>query len=123
MARGEALFVNHCAVCHQPPEDQPPPPDRLADYPKLPGDTLVLGRDPTTVIRVLLEGAQSPTTSHEHTTYSMPSFAALNDSEVADLATYVRNAWGNQASPVTPSQVEFLRRAIAREPQVFTVPQ
>ncbi|HEX4104817.1 MAG TPA: cytochrome c [Rhizomicrobium sp.] len=123
MARGEAVFVNHCAICHQSPQNQPQPPDRLADYPQLPGDTLVLGRDPTTVVRIILEGALSPVTTHEHTTYSMPSFAALSNRDIADVATYLRNAWGNHASPVSPSRVRDLRRAIAGEPQVFTVPQ
>ncbi|HUO03514.1 MAG TPA: cytochrome c, partial [Rhizomicrobium sp.] len=123
MAHGEAVFVNHCAICHQPPAGERAPPDKLADYPALPGDTLVLGRDPTTVVHILLEGAQSPVTTHEHTTYSMPSFAALSDQDIADVATYVRNAWGNRASPVAKSQVHALRRAIASEPQVFTVAQ
>lgn len=123
MARGQVLFMNHCTICHEPPEDERQPPDQLADYPQLAGDTLVLGRDPTTVVHILLEGAQSPVTSHEHTIYSMPSFAALSDSEIADLATYVRNAWGNRGSSVSTSQVRDLRQAITSEPQVFTVPQ
>jgi mono/diheme cytochrome c family protein len=120
MAHGEALFVNHCAICHQ---TQPQQTDRLADYPELAGDTLVMGRDPTTVVRILLEGAQSPVTTHEHTTYSMPSFSALSNRDIADVATYLRNAWGNRASPVDRSRVRDLRRAIASEPQVFTVPE
>lgn len=123
MARGEALFVNHCAICHQPPQDEPQPPDRLGDYPELAGDTLVLGKDPTTVLRIILEGAQSPVTAHEHTTYSMPSFAALSDGEIADVATYLRNSWGNHAAPAAESKVRDLRQAIASEPQVLTVPQ
>jgi mono/diheme cytochrome c family protein len=53
----------------------------------------------------------------------MPSFAALSNRDIADVATYLRNAWGNHASPVSPSRVRDLRRAIAGEPQVFTVPQ
>jgi mono/diheme cytochrome c family protein len=75
------------------------------------------------VVRIILEGALSPVTTHEHTTYSMPSFAALSNRDIADVATYLRNAWGNHASPVSPSRVRNLRRAIAGEPQVFTVPQ
>ena len=120
MAHGEALFVDHCAICHQTPPQQT---DRLADYPELAGDTLVMGRDPTTVIRILLEGAQSPVTTHEHTTYSMPSFSALSDRDIADVATYLRNAWGNHASPADQSRVRDLRRAIASEPQVATLAQ
>ena len=40
----------------------------------------------------------------------MPSFAwKLTDAEIADVATYVRNSWGNQASAVRETQVEELR--------------
>ena len=40
----------------------------------------------------------------------MPSFAwKLSDAEVADLATYVRNSWGNRASPVAAGEVAALR--------------
>ena len=49
----------------------------LPDYPKLAGDTLILGRDPTTVVRIILQGAESPVTPNEKTTYSMPAFATL----------------------------------------------
>jgi mono/diheme cytochrome c family protein len=40
----------------------------------------------------------------------MPSFAwKLTDQQAADVATYVRNSWGNRASPVSASQVSKLR--------------
>jgi mono/diheme cytochrome c family protein len=40
----------------------------------------------------------------------MPSFAwKLNDQQVADVATYVRNSWGNRAPPVSANQVADLR--------------
>jgi mono/diheme cytochrome c family protein len=43
----------------------------------------------------------------------MPPFAQeLNDTEVAAVATYIRNAWGNAATPVTPQQVNQLRSAL-----------
>jgi mono/diheme cytochrome c family protein len=117
MARGEALFVARCSYCHQPPGT----PDTLKegdlpDYPKLSGDTLVMGRDPTTVLNIILAGAESPVTANEHTTFSMPAFPALSDGEIADVATYIRNAWGNSAPSVSGSDVGRLRRAIAATP-------
>lgn len=113
MRRGQARFVANCAVCHQ---DQAASLGPLADYPQLAGDTLVLGRDPTTVMRVILAGAESPVTPHAHTTFSMPSFAAMPDQDIADVATYIRNSWGNQAPPVTTDQASRLRTAIAATP-------
>ena len=40
----------------------------------------------------------------------MPSFAwRLNDAQVADLLTYVRNSWGNGAAPVSADSVGKIR--------------
>jgi mono/diheme cytochrome c family protein len=118
MQRGEAIFQASCSVCHQPSgiPDQPQSGE-LPPYPKLAGDTLVLGRDPTTVLRILLDGAQSSVTSHAATGFSMPSFVALSNSQLADVATYIRNFQGNRAPPVTASDVKELRHAIATTPE------
>lgn len=113
---GQAVFVQHCEVCHQAPQnvDATDKAAPLPDYPQLGGDTLVLGRDPTTVLRVILQGAQAPDTPEKALGYSMPSFATLSDQQVADVATYIRASWGNQASPVTGDTVTALRDAIQR---------
>jgi mono/diheme cytochrome c family protein len=117
MAAGEAVFVARCSFCHQPPgrADQPAP-GRPADYPKLAGDTLVLGRDPTTVVRIILQGAQAPTTPDGKTTFAMPGFPVLSDAQIADVATYIRNSWGNRAPAVSARAVGALRHAIAVTP-------
>jgi mono/diheme cytochrome c family protein len=42
----------------------------------------------------------------------MPAYAhQLSDQQIADVANYIRNSWGNAAPPVTAAQV-----ARAREP-------
>jgi mono/diheme cytochrome c family protein len=52
------------------------------------------------VLRVILQGAQSVATYHEPTGPAMPSFGwQLNDAQVAAIATYVRDQFGNKASP------------------------
>jgi mono/diheme cytochrome c family protein len=53
----------------------------------------------------------------------MPSFVALSDDQLADVATYIRNAWGNRAPSVKASNVKSLRRAIATTPEAQTVPE
>lgn len=35
---------------------------------------------------------------------NMPSFSTLQDKDIAAIATYIRNSWGNAASPI-PSRV------------------
>jgi mono/diheme cytochrome c family protein len=40
----------------------------------------------------------------------MPAYAEkLSDQEIADVATYIRNSWGNAASAVTAAQVAKAR--------------
>jgi mono/diheme cytochrome c family protein len=41
----------------------------------------------------------------------MTAFKGLSDDELAGVLTYVRNAYGNQASPVLPAQVAKVRAA------------
>jgi mono/diheme cytochrome c family protein len=110
MVAGQAIFVARCQSCHQAPgQPDQAGPGPLPDYPKLAGDTLILGRDPTTVVRTILQGAESPVTPNEKTTYSMPAFPVLGDEEIAAVATYIRNSWGNHGEPVTPHAVKTLR--------------
>ncbi len=41
----------------------------------------------------------------------MPAYAAkLSDQEIADVATYIRNTWGNAAPAVTAAEVAKARR-------------
>jgi len=37
----------------------------------------------------------------------------LSDAEIADVASYIRNAWGNRASPVSKGDVRRLRAKIS----------
>ena len=42
----------------------------------------------------------------------MPAYAAkMTDQEIADVTTYIRNAWGNAAPAVTAEQVAKARKA------------
>jgi len=115
MERGRAVFAAACQRCHAVP-GRAPHPDQgiLAGYPNLAGDTLVMGRDPTTVLRIILEGA-TPTPAPPLKPRPMPAFARLHDGEIADVASYVRNAWGNSAPPVSATSVHALRQALQQE--------
>lgn len=112
MASGQVVFVQHCQVCHQPPGKPDQTAGGLPPYPRLAGDTLVLGHDPTTVLHIILGGAESPVTANERTTFSMPAFPTLSDQQIADVATYIRNSWGNHAAPATKDAVTHLRAHI-----------
>ncbi|HEY1710160.1 MAG TPA: cytochrome c [Rhizomicrobium sp.] len=106
MAEGQAVFVAHCSICHKPTARE-----STGGFPLLPHNTLVQNRDPSTVLRVILGGSQSIALADKTTSsYSMPSFATLNDEEIASVATFIRNAWGNRGSAVKPSGVKALRQ-------------
>ena len=107
MQRGKAVFSAYCASCHTASKPE---------YPQLDGDTLVVGRDPTTVLRVILQGGAAPAVPGAPPQKPMPDFAKLNDGEIADVATYIRNAGSNRASPVSATDVIALRRSIAATP-------
>ena len=109
MAAGEAVFVESCAVCHKIGEHE-----QLGGFPLLAHNTLVQGRNPATVLRVILGGSQSIGLKDTKMPYSMPSFGTLSDADIAAVATYIRNAWGNRAPPATAAQVAALRPAAGR---------
>jgi mono/diheme cytochrome c family protein len=99
MTGGENIFTQRCAFCHQDGSDS-----ASSDYPRLAGNTLVVARDATTVLRVILDGSQSAAVRGAPVGYSMPAFPVLSNEELAEVATYIRNAWGNKAAPVSAAQ-------------------
>jgi len=109
MARGRQQFLNLCASCHGTGGEG------LARFaPPLQGSQWVLGED-YKLAMILLHGMEGPV-EVKGKTYgipdilpSMPSFSTLQDPDIAAIATYIRNAWGNQAPPVAGRQVTGIR--------------
>jgi mono/diheme cytochrome c family protein len=67
------------------------------------------------LIRVVLIGSRAGATAAAPTAPAMPAFGwHLGDQEIADVLTYVRNAWGNAAQPVQPADVAKLRDRLQR---------
>jgi mono/diheme cytochrome c family protein len=74
--------------------------------------------DPTTLIRVILQGARSVATKDEPTGPGMPSFAwQLTDEQVGAVLTYIRNSWGSAAPAVSAGTVSNLRKDLAHRVQ------
>ncbi len=107
MRRGAAIYADACAGCHLPGGR-----GQAGLFPPLPGDAVAQQADPTGLVRIVLAGARTGPTPSRPSAPTMPSFAwKLTDPEVADVATYVRNAWGNHASSVTAQEAATGRRA------------
>jgi mono/diheme cytochrome c family protein len=106
MADGEKLYNGACIACHETDGTGAP---RI--YPPLPGNANLQSADPLSTLRIILDGAETVTTPRAPNTGSMPAYAAkMSDQEIADVTTYIRNAWGNAAPVVTAAQVKGARR-------------
>jgi len=105
---GAGIFLSFCAKCHQTDGSGKP-----LKYPKLAGNPTVLASDPTSLMRLLVEGGSSPDTNGGPKREKMPAFATkLTSEEMAQVLTFVRSTWGNNAAPVTTRQVMSLREEI-----------
>ena len=98
---GEALFAARCATCHQAAGQG------TDVFPPLAGNPVVSAADPGTMIAVIVNGRSGPLTVNGKTyNGQMPTWKGqLSNADIASVATYVRSAWGNDASPVTEEEV------------------
>jgi len=109
MAAGGAIYKDLCSACHK--ADGTGVPYLM---PSLAASPAVASSDPTTILRVLLRGAQSVATASEPTGPTMPAFGwQLSDAQIAAVATYIRNSWGHAAPAVTAGMVRRSRRDLA----------
>jgi cytochrome c oxidase subunit 2 len=97
-ARGEKVYAANCAACHQASGQGMP-----NAFPSLVGSKVVLG-SAGEQIAVLLHGRKGVFMPNSQ----MPAQNALSDVELAAVATYTRNAWGNvpQDKVVQPADVK-----------------
>ena len=103
--RGAELYVDNCAACHRTDGQ-----GYARVFPEIAGNSTVLSADAISLIRLILVGSVSPATAGAPSRLGMPGFASrLSDDEVAQLATFVRQSWGNKASTVTVSSVKAVR--------------
>lgn len=117
---GKALFENNCAACHGPDGDGLP-----SSGPPLNGSEWVTGEHGI-LSRILLYGLAGPVRV-DGVTYEpaqvMPGLKdnpSLTDQHLADIATYIRNAWDNSASPMPASEISRARASDSQRDQPFT---
>jgi mono/diheme cytochrome c family protein len=109
MTAGAAIYFDNCSACHV--SDGTGVPRFFAP---LAGSGKANDADPTTVIRVILQGARAVPTQAHPSPLTMPAFDwKLTDEQVAAVATYVRSSWGNRGGAVSAGDVSDLREALA----------
>jgi mono/diheme cytochrome c family protein len=112
MRAGAAIYKDSCAACHRDAGT-----GEVHLFPRLAGSALVQSDDPTTLLRVVLQGTRAASTPDMPTAPAMPAFDwRLNDAQVAAVLTYIRNSWGNAASPVAAAAVSGQRTSLAKTP-------
>ena len=79
--------------------------------PALASNPVVLDDDPSSLINLTLNGSIPLVVKGAPDAYRMPQFRQQSsDQDIADVITFIRNGWGNQAPAVTAAQVAKLRK-------------
>jgi len=109
----------HCATCHQP--DGKGLPD--VGFPPLAGTKWALG-DPERLIKLTLHGLMGPIEvqgkSYPGVIPMTPFGGLLKDDELAAVLTYVRNAFGNNASPIRSNQIKQVREDTRDQKEMYS---
>ena len=103
-SEGERVYNTFCANCHQ--KDGMGASGR---FPPLAATDWVTG-DKERLIRVILHGMEEPLEIHGETyTLAMPQHGFLSDQEIAEVLTFIRKSFGNDASGIAPKEVKEVR--------------
>jgi mono/diheme cytochrome c family protein len=104
---GARIYARACASCHMARGQGVD-----GTFPPLAGSEWVTG-DPGHLVRIVLHGVTGPlmVDGEEYGGTMPPQGAALSDADIAALSSYVRTAWGNDASPVSAAEVAAIRAA------------
>lgn len=113
--RGRVYFNAICAACHQEHgrgQDGLAPPLVDSEYVNGPASRIV---------RIALDGVHGPIDVNGVGYWlEMPPWGAMGDEQLAATLTYVRRAWGNRGSPISPEKVGEIRKATADHPDSWT---
>ncbi|MDB5397904.1 MAG: cytochrome [Rhodospirillales bacterium] len=112
MQKGEIAYTVRCGDCHLPTglgSPKTPDADPTKVSPPLVGNPVVQADDPATLINLILYGAHEAIMD-DKAWPKMPGFEmdfglGMDDDQVAALANYVRNSWGNKGNMVAPKDV------------------
>jgi mono/diheme cytochrome c family protein len=103
---GGAVFTGACVSCHGFDAKGFTP-----YMPGLAGNPVVLDDNPSSLINLVLNGSIPLIVKGTPDAYRMPQFRQQSsDQDIADVITFIRNGWGNQAPAVTAAQVAKLRK-------------
>jgi mono/diheme cytochrome c family protein len=118
LVRGQRVFNDNCAVCHNTDGMGKP-----GQAPPLAGSEWV-HLSPARLLRIPLYGLTGPiTVKGQQMSFQIPMVAigqALPEDSLAAALSYVRQAWGNKASPITAEQINAVKTQVGNRSQSFT---
>jgi mono/diheme cytochrome c family protein len=104
---GAATYLGACAACHGADGKGQAP-----FMPPLAGNPAVLDPNASSLVNLVLNGAEPLVVKGVPDAYRMPQFRVqLNDEQIAEVLSFVRGSWGNDAAAVSTDQVKKLRPA------------
>lgn len=116
VANGKRIYDLSCTACHQENGEG------------LEGVSLtlvdskwVLGPE-SRLVRIVLHGVRGPIVAGtQEANLEMPAMGFFSDEEIAAVLTYIRNAWGNRAAPVSADAVRRIREETRGRGDSWTV--
>ncbi len=106
MSKGKEKYNTNCSACHKADGKGIPPM-----FPPLKGSSVAIGHPISRHIEMILHGVPGT---------AMQAFKdQLTDKEIAEIATYERNAWGNNSGDrIQPADVAAVRKAGKKAPKM-----
>ncbi len=96
MFDGRTIYAAHCASCHGDSGE-----GRAPLGPPLAGNRAVTMDSDVNPIRIVLFGGYPPGTADDPSPFGMPPFLqTLDDGQIAEVLSYIRQSWGNVAPAV-----------------------
>jgi len=106
MNRGEDVYNEVCLACHQADGSGVPmmfPPVTASD---------IINGDHGKLIKLIMDGLSGPVEikGEKYNSVMPPQKHNLNDQQISDLLTFLRNSFGNRADTITAAEVAKLRK-------------
>lgn len=117
LAQGKKVYDQICGVCHGVDGLGKP-----GQAPPLAGSAFVIAKGHNRLAHIPLMGLNGPiqVAGAEWNMNMAPMGAALSDSDLANVLTYIRSSWGNKADEVTADDIKGIRASLGGHTQPMT---
>ena len=103
---GKSLYQSYCSSCHRVDGE-----GTGKVFPALNKNSLINQKE--ILIKIILNGDQAiPLASKNESGQEMPSFDFLDDDQVANILTYIRTSWNNDAGEIKAKEVKNIREKL-----------